>query len=507
MRRGMITGLVALAGAALLLPSTAIAESRGAAATPTPTTPRIYNVTVTAQTKTTWIDGGCGQDCVRYDGTVKRTESYRGVRIRFYEFREIVQLDGNQAGTFTTQWNHASEPPPCRESPTQTGKASINVYGRYGVGTNRLPPLMTLGVGPAGPPRGPAVTCPDQMNPVPVVGRLGTSLVGGTLTDSTVTLNGFKVGRRANGVPGSPLDEIRRGVRFVITLSGTTKDLASTKEELALKKQATYTEGTVRIVFTPVARTPRRAPSSYTARKGGAATDAAGTECATTYPAWWSTKRRACFLVTASARWQLTKTWAQDSGGAECRGAETTSMSWKSKPRVFWVGDTFPAGYTSASRARTGNFLQGPLDATVSVQASGGAFEYRCTPLLTKDCGTRRVTFADPTPAYAVMVQRPVTLLMSVVARSTPPSPFSSCGLLGTVELAPSPAFGGWVFEQRQWSPGISGRLDDLVEKRLLSVPVGATISFRASGRPVDSETYQAITGYLTGAVTFKRVR
>jgi hypothetical protein len=491
--------------------SAALFVAQGASAQPQRTTSpsstpaaKVYNVTVTAQTKTTWVDGGCDPYCVRYNGTVKRTESYRGLRITSSEFNGILQLQGHMTGTFATEWDHTSDPPPCHEAPTQRGKANVNVYGRYGVKGNRLPPLMGMGVGPAGPPQGAPVTCPIQTNPIPVVGRVGTSLVGGTLTESQVTLNGFKIGRRANGAPGAPLDQISRGVGFTITLSGSTKDLATTKQELALKKQVTYTEGSVRIVFTPVAR---KAQSAARAKRSTAARRAAGTTCPKTYPGWWSTKKRACFVVTANARWQLKKTWAQDRNGADCVGAETTRMWWKSKPAVFWVGDTFPAGYSGTSEARTADFLQGPLTATVTVEASGGAYDFGCTPLLTKDCGTRTVTFSEVVPSYTVMVQRPVTLLLTVVATSDAPSPYGACGLVETVDLAPSPDFGGWVIEQKTWSPGISGVLDDLAERRLLATPLGGRVSFRASGQPVDDATYQEVSGYLVGTVTFTRVR
>lgn len=501
------TALALALAIAMLAPSEAPAASRAAATPASAVPPRIYNVTVTAQTKTTWVDGGCDPYCVRYNGTVKRTESYRGVRITSSEFRGIVQLQGSQTGTFTTQWTHASDPPACSETLTQRGKARINVYGRYGVKGTQLPPLMSLGVGPAGPPEGPTITCATNTNPVPVVGRLATSLVGGTLTESSVTLNGFRVGRTANGRPGAPLDQISRGVGFVISLRGTTKDTTSMKSDLAAGKQATYTEGSVRIVFTPVVRRAQRALSSHGGRVNAATVTANRAACAKTYPDWWSTRKRACFLVTVSARWQVTKTWKQDLNGAPCVGSEGTTMSWRSRPSSFWVGDTFPAGYTGASRARTADFVQGPIEATVIVRASGGAYEYACTPLLSKDCGERRVRFADAFPTYTVLMQDPVSLVVSFGAYASPPSPFRSCGTVGTVELGPSPDFGAWVVERRAWSRGISGQLDDLAERHLLATPVGGRLSFRASGHPAGSGTYQTVTGSLTGAVTFERVR
>jgi hypothetical protein len=471
---------------------------------------RIYNVTVTSQTKTTWVDGGCGQYCVRYDGTVKRTETYRGLRVTSSEFRDIVQLQGSRKGTFKTRWSHGSNPPACTETLEQTGPATIGLYGRYGVKGNRLmPALMTFGVGPAGPPRGATITCAVNTNPVPVAGRLGTTIVGGTLTETTLTLNRIAIGRRANGAPGAPLDQITRGAGFAITLRGTTKDSAAMKEQLAAGKQATYTEGSARIVFTPVARkAQRRVPADAgAAPRSLAATRTRGATCAKTYPGWWSTTTRACFRVTASARWQLRQSWTQDSSGAPCVGAETTTVSWKSTPGTFWVGDTFPAGYTGTSRTRTSNFLQGPLKAIVTMQATGGAHSFGCIPILRSGCGTRTVLFRDAFPAYSVLMVEPVTLALSFETYATPASPFHSCGVTGSMDLSPSPPFGAWVVERRPWSRGISGLLDDLAERRLLATPVGGRVTFRASGQPVDDASFKSVTGYLNGAVTFERVR
>jgi hypothetical protein len=471
---------------------------------------KLYNVTVTARVKTTWIDGGCAPYCVPYNGTVEWTQQYEDVRVastRYYP--GYVRLGGRRIGTTTARWDHANGQW-CAERLTESLRAELEINATYYLPGHdvargkRLQPSLDLDAYQRGPAEGAFHSCGTQIRPVTVVGRIGTSLVSGSLSEAGVGLSDFSFGRPVKGRPGAPLDQLSRGAGFAITLSGTTKDLASTKQDLAATKQATYTEGTVRIVFTPVARKTQR---TLSARVAQATVGVASSTCAKTFSGAWSRKRRGCFLVTASARWQVKKTWTQDEYGAPCNGAETTTMSWKSRPAAFWVGDTFPTGYTSTSGMPTSRFVQGPLEGNVTVEVSGGSFDYRCVPLLSKDCGTRPVTFSDPVPLYVVPPRKPVTLLLTVHTNSPPASPFRSCGLVDTLELAPFPQFGGWVLVEHEWKPGILGLLDDLVEKRLLSTPVGGTVAFRAIGHPVDDETYQAITGYLTGAVTFRRVQ
>ncbi|HET9287375.1 MAG TPA: hypothetical protein VFO26_07460 [Gaiella sp.] len=460
--------------------------------------------------KTTWIDGGCAPYCNPYDGTVEWTEQYQGVRIASSKATGYVRLGGRRTGTTTARWDHANGQF-CAEKLTETLRAELEIDalyylpGRDVVRGKRLEPSLRLAAYQRGPAEGSTHSCGTQIHPVPVAGRLGTSLVRGSVSDAGVLLGEFRFGRGVRGAPSPPLAQLSRGAGFTISLAGTTKDLASTRQDLANGKQATYTEGAVRIVFTPVARKLQRTPSARLAR--GHTVGGASPTCATTFPVWWSTKKRACFLVTATARWQLKRTWTQDEYGAACNGAETTTMSWKSTPSSFWVGDTFPTGYTGTSRIRTSRFVQGPLAGSVSVRASGGSFEFRCAPLLDEDCGARKVTFSDPVPVYVVPARKPVTLLLTVHTNSPPASPFRSCGLVDTVELSPFPAFGGWVLAEQAWKPGILGQLDDLAEKRLLSTPVGGSVSFAAIGHPVDDEAHQTITGYLTGAVTFRRVQ
>ena len=52
--------------------------------------------------------------------------------------------------------------------------------------------------------------------------------------------------------------------------------------------------------------------------------------------------------------------WTTDENGQPCKGTDTRSGSWTSSPVSFWVGDSFPVGYT-ASRARTFNIFEGAV--------------------------------------------------------------------------------------------------------------------------------------------------
>ena len=141
--------------------------------------------------------------------------------------------------------------------------------------------------GPLGQESGDPVKCTPQIAIVPVAGRVGNSLVSGSVNERLTSLS-FKLGTGKSGLPGFPLDQLIAGKSFTLSLKGSTRNLPVTKDDLKNKKQTTVTDGTLRVVFTP------RARATASLRKPAAKQAAS---CAKTYPAWWSTGKRACFSL------------------------------------------------------------------------------------------------------------------------------------------------------------------------------------------------------------------
>jgi hypothetical protein len=198
-----------------------------------------------------------------------------------------------------------------------------------------------------------------------------------------------------------------------------------------MHKYANVTTASVRVVFTPRGRaTAARSPARATA-----------TTCQKTYVEWWSTKKRACFLVSANAQWTQTKRWTQDQNGGACNGSLTTKMRWSSTPTPFWVGATFPLGYSGTARLRTSDFFEGPARGTVERRATGGVYEFGCVAQLKKDCGKRPATFADLSPGYAV-IDGSFGIQPS---SSTSITPFKACGAIAGESISVTPGWGGFV--------------------------------------------------------------
>jgi hypothetical protein len=462
----------------------------GSPAAPTPKVPKpkLYDVRITTDLKHV-CNPGCDAD--QYGGTQKRTLTVKGLRVTFknlgFSVAGLIEVAGTKAGTETTAWDHGHLD--CREKPVVTRPASAGLFTRYGLpGTKYPTETLRINSGPAGPPEGDPVLCSSNMQIVPLAARANGSLVGGQLTDSYVSLTVRVAG--ASGKPGFPLDRLIAGKGFTLSLKGQSVD----------KKN--FTTGSLRIVFTP----RRRALSA--ARRS---TTAAATTCAKTHPDWWSKSRRACFVVTANASWQEETSWTRDRNGVSCTGSDFTKMRWSTAPSTFWIGTTGLIGYSGESRRRTSDLLGGPVKATVTRRASGGSWEFGCVRLLTKDCGTKKMSFADLKPAYMVADSNHRSqLVLTPVATAESRSPFRSCGLVeGDTAIAASPDFGGYVMAAEKWRPGIGGALDDIVTKRLLAVPIGGKIVFRGTGQPADADGPGGLNfaGKWIGTLTFKRVR
>ena len=160
--------------------------------------------------------------------------------------------------------------------------------------------------------------CTPRYESVPVAARVRGSLVSGHVYETFTSLK-FQLGTLKSG-PGFPVDRLIAGKSFTFSLKGTSQHSAD-EEDLKNSSAAQVTDGSVRVVFTPSGR----AASSVLAAKATGATS-----CAKTYPLWWSKKKRACFAVSASAKWRHTTSWTMDQAGQPCKGSDTKSASWTS---------------------------------------------------------------------------------------------------------------------------------------------------------------------------------
>jgi len=224
-------------------------------ATPKVPTPKVYDVRITSNLKTTWIDHGCGMSCEDgYSGTQLRTLTVKGLRVTFrdmgFTLAGVIETQGRKAGLETTTWDHRTRfcgP----EKPVVKTPTAVRVSTRYALpGKTFAAEPLRINSGPAGPPKGDPITCSSNAQIVPVAARIGGSLVGGQLTDSYVSL-AIKPARTAGGKLGFPLDRMTAGKGFTLTLSGKS---VSNQEDVKLKRQETVTTGSVRIVFTLRAR-------------------------------------------------------------------------------------------------------------------------------------------------------------------------------------------------------------------------------------------------------------
>jgi hypothetical protein len=217
-------------------------------------TPKLYDVRITSNLKTTWIDHGCGDGCEDgYSGTQVRTLTVNGLRVAFrdrgFTLAGSIEVKGTKTGLQTTAWDHLTRF--CeREKPVVKTVTAVDVLGGYDLRRKSAPTMLRLNSGPAGPPKGDPIMCSTNTQIVPLAARIGRSLVRGQLTDSYVSL-AIKLPRTAGGKLGLPLDRMAAGKGFTLMLSGKS---VSNQQDVKLKKQETVTTGSVRIVFTPRAR-------------------------------------------------------------------------------------------------------------------------------------------------------------------------------------------------------------------------------------------------------------
>jgi hypothetical protein len=248
-RATLLTTLVVIAVAA----GSAASGPAAPIATPKVPTPKLYDVRVASNLKTTWIDHGCGEGCEDgYRGTQLRTLTVKGLRVTFrdlgFTLAGSIEVKGSKAGVQTTSWDHGSRF--CTpEKPVVKTPTAVQVFGGYAPPGKKRGELR-INSGPAGPPKGDPVTCSSNAQIVPLAARVGGSPIRGQLTDSYVSL-AMTFANTAAGKLGFPLDRMRSGKGFTLALSGKS---VSNQEDVRLKKQETVTTGSVRIVFTPRAR-------------------------------------------------------------------------------------------------------------------------------------------------------------------------------------------------------------------------------------------------------------
>jgi hypothetical protein len=231
------------------------AASAGATpiATPKVPTPKLYDVRITSNLKTTWIDHGCGEGCEDgYSGTQLRTLTVKGLRVTFkdkgFTLAGSIDVQGRKSGVETAAWDHRTRF--CRpEKPVVKTLTAVSLQGGYDLRGRTPREVLLINSGPAGPPKGDPVMCSSNVQIVPVAARIGGSLVRGQFTDSYVKLEINAA--RTKGKHGFPLDRLTAGKGFTLALSGKS---VSNQEDVRLKKQETVTTGSVRIVFTPRAR-------------------------------------------------------------------------------------------------------------------------------------------------------------------------------------------------------------------------------------------------------------
>jgi hypothetical protein len=222
-----------------------------AVAKPKVPTPKLYDVRIASNLKTTWIDHGCGEGCEDgYNGTQTRTLTVKRLRVTFkdkgFTLAGSIDVQGRKSSVETTTWDHRTRfcgP----EKPVVKTLAAVSLQGGYDLMGRTRREVLLLNSGPAGPPKGDPVTCSSNVQIVPVASRIGGSLVRGQFTDSYVKLE-INAARTAAGKHGFPLDRLTAGKPFTLTLSGKS---ISNQEDVKLKKQETVTTGSVRIVFTP----------------------------------------------------------------------------------------------------------------------------------------------------------------------------------------------------------------------------------------------------------------
>jgi len=241
-----VVAIVVAAGSADSGPAAPIATSKVP-------TPKLYDVRITSNLKTTWIDHGCGEGCEDgYSGTQLRTLTVKGLRVTFrdlgFTLAGNIEVKGTKTGVQTTAWDHRTRF--CKpEKPVVKTPTAVQVFGGYAAPAKKRGELR-INSGPAGPPKGDSVSCSSNVQIVPVAARIGGSLVRGQITDSYASL-AVTFANRAEGKLGFPLDRMTAGKAFTLTLSGKS---VSNQEDVKLKKQETVTTGSVRIVFTPRAR-------------------------------------------------------------------------------------------------------------------------------------------------------------------------------------------------------------------------------------------------------------
>ena len=234
--------------------------SPGATSSDSVPPPRTYRITATATLATEAIGDVQGSGLADFRGTVTWTHTYPRVRFVFSSVGNggLIAVRGNRAatGTMTTRWDQGSDF--CvHESGSGRGPAGVVFDARYTLGGNPRPvygvkPRSTLLMGfghGALPASGDTQACDREHVPVVLGGRVLGTTVGGSYGPLFIQLR--LVGPKS-GAHAFPIGRLLAGKGFSYSSRGTTRNTEQTREDLALSGAAYVTDGSMRVVFTPV---------------------------------------------------------------------------------------------------------------------------------------------------------------------------------------------------------------------------------------------------------------
>ena len=224
-----------------------------------------YRVTITGTVTTETIGNtntGYG-DVYIFRGTAHWSHTYPRVRFQVYPGNSIGLLPNRaHVGTAVMRWDHQSNycgryPTIDHESGTTRGSSTL-MFGGGNQTSGRNRPftwtfnLSSVSSGPGSSEMrdGDIPVCQTGHRDVilPLLGGRYQSSVAYTDTNVSLQLTDAK----RKGKPGFPLDRVLAGKGFSYSHSGTNRNSRITRDQLRTNGYAYVTDGSVKIVFTPV---------------------------------------------------------------------------------------------------------------------------------------------------------------------------------------------------------------------------------------------------------------
>ncbi len=228
-----------------------------------------YKITVTGQVTTQKIgDGGRPSDSVR--GTLSWTHTYP--RVTFEMFDGVVSIRGSlrvrrqltAAGTAVAHYDHQSGVCGHDELGAVAGHESGTLRGRSTLVFGGMVPLHARGpfrwsfrfrsshphLGHPGMD-GPAPACEYSYGSASDSGGLLSTSIRALNYDAN-NANLWFSGTKGRGKAGFPLDKLLAGKAFSYSSRGTNRDSQQVRGDLSYRGYAYVTDGSMKIVFTPV---------------------------------------------------------------------------------------------------------------------------------------------------------------------------------------------------------------------------------------------------------------